>query len=180
MYPKVIALSGPLRGSTYDLKESRIEVGRLASSQISIPDQAVSRRHCVFEAEGEHVVLRDLDSRNGTRVNGIPIREHVLENGDVIEMGDSQVLFLLTEPRSDGQRPLVTIRETNLDPSATVIARPATGRGHGRLTHSDSTARKAHYFDVLLKISRALASARNMESLAQELLATILQVIPAS
>jgi transcriptional regulator with GAF, ATPase, and Fis domain len=58
----------------------------------------MSRRHCAVEAASGRFTLRDLGSANGTYVNGIPVRERVLEHGDRIRAGDSMFLFLQAEP----------------------------------------------------------------------------------
>jgi Nif-specific regulatory protein len=77
-------------------------IGRDSGSQLSIPDQLMSRRHCAVETASGRFTLRDLGSANGTYVNGIPTRERVLEHGDRIRAGDSVLLFLHTESLGTG------------------------------------------------------------------------------
>lgn len=183
MTPKLVALLGPARGKTYSLDEARVDLGRLASNRICVPDQSVSRRHCVLETEHEQITLRDLESRNGTRVNGLPIMTRVLEDGDVIEVGDSQFLFLRNDPPPEAPGPLVTIQEISLDAANTVKLSGRVGErlesGAPDLAAAQAT-RKAHDLDVLLRINSALNQVRDLEPLARQLLAMILEVIPAA
>src|SRR4029077_4784589 len=69
-------------------------VGRDSSNQILLTDPSVSRAHCVMEATPAGYRLKDLESRNGTFVNGIPIRTHELQNGDRVEIGRSAFIYL--------------------------------------------------------------------------------------
>jgi two-component system, NtrC family, response regulator HydG len=181
MHPRLIALLGPLRGRNFELNGKRNVIGRLTSNAICIPDQAVSRQHCVLEADGEQVTLQDLDSRNGTRVNGIPVKKRPLEDGDLIEVGDSQFLLVLGRSQSAVQSSSVTMRDSALEPT-TIIKLPGRESPRPRATEPppDSRAgRKAHGLDVLLKINHALASMRELEPLEHQLLAMIFEVIPA-
>jgi transcriptional regulator with GAF, ATPase, and Fis domain len=182
MHPKLIALLGPLRGKSFDLNGKKNVIGRLTSNAICIPDQAVSRQHCALDVEEDRVILQDLDSRNGTSVNGIPVINRSLEDGDLIEVGDSQFLFLLGRRQAEIQSSSVTMRDSDLGPT-TMIKLPGTERAHPRAAeslHTDAKAgRKAHDLDVLLKINHALASMRELEPLQHQLLAMIFEVIPA-
>ncbi|MGH9403693.1 MAG: FHA domain-containing protein, partial [Terriglobia bacterium] len=108
MSPKLVTLLGPHRGKVYNFDEKKITIGRLPSQTIFLPEQGVSRQHCILEIEGGHVILRDMDSRNGTRVNGMPVMQRALEDGDVIEVGDSQFLVLLHEPQAEETQTSVT------------------------------------------------------------------------
>lgn len=64
-----------------------VTVGRLLSCEISSADPRLSRAHATFEVVGGDVVVRDLGSGNGTRVNGAPITEHRLTTADQVEVG---------------------------------------------------------------------------------------------
>jgi len=86
--------------------DAGVSIGRDQSSTFAVPDLALSRRHCSIErAAGDGArgfVLRDLDSRNGTLVNGLPVRQHQLADGDQIRIGDSALIFVAgSEPAMD-------------------------------------------------------------------------------
>jgi hypothetical protein len=75
----------------------RIVVGRDPLCEISHDDSLLSRRHAEFVTTGDTVTLRDLGSRNGVFVNGERAMEHVLEPGDVIQIGPLRARFVLDD-----------------------------------------------------------------------------------
>src|SRR5262244_3556745 len=79
MNPRLIGVAGPLHG-------------------------ALSRKHCVVRRAGAACTVRDLQSRNGTRVNGIPVEERELAHGDQLSVGSS-VLMFLSEAEGPDARP---------------------------------------------------------------------------
>ncbi len=89
---------------TYDMVDETMTVGRLSDNQIVIEDVSVSSHHAVLIQKSRGYQLRDLDSTNGTRVNGEPTREAVLEHGDRIRFGKIEAHY---HSESDtGSRPL--------------------------------------------------------------------------
>ena len=70
-----------------------ITIGRLPESSVVVTDPNASRRHAEIRRDGNDVVVVDLGSTNGTRVNGAPIRERVLEDGDEIVIGTTFLRF---------------------------------------------------------------------------------------
>lgn len=89
------------------LATAETTVGRDASCGITIDDASVSRAHACFDVRDDSVVLRDLGSRNGTRVNGVRIRGPVtLANNDRIRIGPRELVFTDqdTERTSDRDR----------------------------------------------------------------------------
>jgi len=79
---------------TVFLGDQPVVIGRDVGCDIPIPDLKISRRHCVIEpAEGGGWRVRDLESGNGTRINGRQISSHDLAREDVLEVGDAKVLF---------------------------------------------------------------------------------------
>jgi transcriptional regulator with GAF, ATPase, and Fis domain len=105
MAAKVVVLAGPLCGEAFSIEAAETTIGRDAAVQLSIPDHLMSRRHCTVELAGDRFTLRDLGSSNGTFVNGMPVRERVLEHGDRIRAGQSVLLFLGEPSASGAERP---------------------------------------------------------------------------
>ena len=72
-----------------------VVIGRLPECTIVLGDPNVSRRHAeVARAEdGQGAVVRDLQSTNGTRVNGVPVREQALADGDEVTVGTTVLRF---------------------------------------------------------------------------------------
>ncbi len=77
-----------------DLRDGgSISIGRHADNTIPIQDDRASRFHCVIERTGAAASLRDLKSRNGTKVNEQPVDSAVLRNGDVVRIGKTRFRF---------------------------------------------------------------------------------------
>src|SRR5690242_10817800 len=94
----LVGMDGPPKGRLVPLGEAEVSVGRDQANAVPIDDLAASRHHCVIRLSGERFQLTDLESRNGTFVNGVPVRQRVLEHNDQIRVGGSVFLFLRSVP----------------------------------------------------------------------------------
>jgi sigma-54 dependent transcriptional regulator, acetoin dehydrogenase operon transcriptional activator AcoR len=70
-----------------------VVIGRDADCDVTLNDSATSRRHARIERRGEHYYIVDLDSTNGTMVNGRRVRERLLVENDVVRIGDTVFRF---------------------------------------------------------------------------------------
>jgi pSer/pThr/pTyr-binding forkhead associated (FHA) protein len=95
--PRLVAIEGPLCGRTFYLDEPALSIGRLVSNDICLEDPFVSRKHCVIRTEKEHYVIRDLNSANGTLINGERVNAGLLKEGSLIGIGASLFVFRLPE-----------------------------------------------------------------------------------
>lgn len=102
MPPHVVAVAGPLNGRAFPLAGPALSVGRAPQNDLPIQDSSISRQHCVIAAAHDDYVVRDLRSRNGTYVNGLPIEERALHHGDEIQIGHSVLVFVRDIPAIDG------------------------------------------------------------------------------
>ncbi|TDB38177.1 MAG: DUF2662 domain-containing protein [Actinobacteria bacterium] len=75
------------------LRGEQVVVGRLADCQIHLPDVNVSRRHAAFIRMDDGWAIEDLDSTNGTLLNGKTVARARLRDGDVIEIGVTQLIY---------------------------------------------------------------------------------------
>jgi pSer/pThr/pTyr-binding forkhead associated (FHA) protein len=91
--PKLIVTRPDLPEVTFELVQEYTHLGRAAGNEISLPYPSISSRHCIFIISGPDIVVRDLNSSNGTLVNGEPINEVVLRPGDVIQTGVCEIKF---------------------------------------------------------------------------------------
>ncbi|HEY4422040.1 MAG TPA: DUF3662 and FHA domain-containing protein [Pseudonocardia sp.] len=80
-------------GRTYDLTQGSHVIGRGQDSAFRLPDTGVSRRHLEINWDGQSATLTDLGSTNGTTVNGNPVQTWQLNDGDVIRVGHSSLIF---------------------------------------------------------------------------------------
>jgi two-component system cell cycle response regulator len=91
--PWLVVVSGTGNiGKTYRL-ESRLGIGRSPQCQVHVDEDGVSRRHAQIELTTEgNVQIVDLESRNGTFVNGAPVSRVLLRDGDKIQIGGTTIL----------------------------------------------------------------------------------------
>lgn len=90
--PRVVIISGTEAGAAYPIKGT-LTFGRAESNTVVLRDAKVSRQHAQIQQQGNEFVLIDLNSSNGTHVNGQRVEEHVLGNGDEIQIGDFVLQF---------------------------------------------------------------------------------------
>ena len=76
------------------LAKDRTTIGRRSHNDVVIDNLAVSGEHAVIYSAGGEVYLEDLGSTNGTTVNGQPIKKHLLQSGDTLEIGKYRLKFL--------------------------------------------------------------------------------------
>jgi hypothetical protein len=80
-------------GTRITIGAEPVTIGRLPECGVVVGDPNVSRRHAEVRRQGTDVVVVDLQSTNGTRVNGVPIRERVLADGDEITVGTTAIRY---------------------------------------------------------------------------------------
>ena len=82
-----------ISGIAHDLAEDFITIGRGRDNTIIINHPSVSTRHAQLQRTGEICRLKDFNSTNGTRVNGIPVTESILRAGDLIQFGAAEARY---------------------------------------------------------------------------------------
>jgi len=93
----LVVLNGKHAGRTIRVKESEFSIGRESDCDLRPKSKRISRRHCIILVEPQRVVVRDLDSRNGTFVNGEKIEaERSLNNRDRLAIGQMKLEVQLT------------------------------------------------------------------------------------
>lgn len=102
----------------WEIDEDCIVVGRGELANIQVPDQSLSRRHFVIVREGESCVVEDLNSRNGTWVDGKRVLAMKLRHNDRIHAG--QTWFLFVDPAAEA-----AARRRRLGPHGTRILEAA-------------------------------------------------------
>lgn len=86
-------LDGADRGRVYNDLELPITIGREEGSQIQLNDERISRFHAKLQLDHGQIVLTDLGSTNGTKVNGEEVQIRILRFGDLVSLGRSVLLF---------------------------------------------------------------------------------------
>lgn len=171
--PKLVSIVGPVCGGVFALPDNEGEtfsIGRSVNNTLCLLDPSVSRNHCVLSRKGLDIIATDLSSVNRTYINGLPLTEHALRNGDEIKIGESLFLFVTEgdsgtrEGNGAGASERIRLARTQVRPVADSIRLSATlGR----------------YFDALLAMAEAVRSAPNPEDAARQILESLCNALPA-
>ena len=95
---RIVLLSEGLTGRTFELKAEKTTVGRLPDNAFSIPEASVSSHHAEFHLRGSDVLVKDLNSTNGTFVNGERVAECVVKPGQILRLGTVEMRLETGEP----------------------------------------------------------------------------------
>jgi pSer/pThr/pTyr-binding forkhead associated (FHA) protein len=93
---KLVVLSAGMNGRTHELNVDKTTIGRVEDNTFQIADPSVSSHHCEILLRGSDVVVKDLNSTNGSFLNGEKFSEVVLKPGQTLRLGQIE-LQLLTE-----------------------------------------------------------------------------------
>jgi len=159
---------------------ARVSIGSGEESDIRIEDKGVAAQHCTIDCTDGRYMLSDLDGRDGTFINGIPVKQREIASGDEIAVGNSAFLFS-AEKQHPGEGSEVRLKERN-DAAAQVqqvryeelpFLRPES------LAALPAPERMARNLSVLLRISTGIGGMRDVELLEWTLLGMVFDVIPA-
>jgi two-component system, NtrC family, response regulator GlrR len=146
-------VAGPGAGAVHTSDGARVAVGTHESAQLRLEDRTVSRFHCEITVADERAEVRDLGSRNGTVVDGVPIFHAALRDGSVLALGHTQLRFELGRDhvqvplsdkerfgtlvgRSPAMRALFARLERVAPTDATVLVEGETGTGKEAVAES--------------------------------------------
>jgi hypothetical protein len=104
----VVSRDGTLVASRF-IESERLVLGRATDCDVRLEDIAVSKHHALIEMLGKDFVLRDLDSANGTKVNGQSVSRHLLHHGDLIQILSYEIRYVdhKSVAGGDGDRTMV-------------------------------------------------------------------------
>lgn len=91
----LLVISGPAAGTEHPIEAPSTTVGRSPEADLRLDDSSLSQEHAVFEYADGALRIRDLNSTNGTVVNGSEVTVAELKHGDRIELGEQFLRFLL-------------------------------------------------------------------------------------
>jgi len=185
MTPRLIVISGKMKGTVFALSEKEVSIGREPGSSICLNDPSVSRRHCLIEYDDDNrFFIQDLESFNGIFVNGTPVNKRELKHGDQLGIGDVVVFFLLQEIESEAffNPDTFTLKDDDVDNRSTVklLRKDAIYLSPERLfSELPQMARVAKNLSTLLQITSSLNQTGELGDLQQNLLELIAKAIPA-
>ena len=136
--PELLVTSGSMSGARFEVGPGGLRLGRSSSNDVSIPDEELSRNHCLFEQSGEAGIrVTDLASANGTFVNGEQLGSdsRELKSGDAIEVGSTKICIV-------GEGPSLAPRAAGINVAATVdlgLGSASAGAEQGEVASSKSS-----------------------------------------
>ncbi len=185
--PSLFVIQGRDQGQRFTLDEAFVGIGRVGGNAIQLHDTEVSRKHAVLEEAGEEYVLRDLNSSNGTFVNGKRAKEQRLCSGDQIQVGRTMLLYtgnvesLAAAAESgvhivgraghdDGSRILHAISQTE---GSDLLATPADQ------TQSPWLARARSNLQLMYRTSLAVSHTLDIDQLLARIMSMIFEWVDA-
>jgi len=88
---KLVVLSEGFTGLTCELKVDKTTVGRLEDNSFQVAEPSISSHHCELTRRGAELLVKDLNSTNGTFINGEKVAEAVLKPGQILRLGQVEM-----------------------------------------------------------------------------------------
>ena len=101
---KLVVLSVGMTGRTQELKAEKTTIGRVEDNTFQIAEPSVSSHHCEVLLRGKDVVVRDLNSTNGTYINGEKITETVIKPGQILRLGQIEMRLETDAPAAPAKK----------------------------------------------------------------------------
>ena len=185
--PSLFVIQGRDRGHRFELVDTATTLGRDVVNTIRLQDTEVSRRHAEVRSSPDGCELVDLNSSNGTYVNGRRTQRHALASGDQVQMGGTLLLFTAGgDPRSailDGSVELVT--PAGQDDSRIVRSMPEKEGSReifgGAMTGSESPwlARARSNLQVMYRTALAVSHTLDIDELLNRIMQLIFEWVDA-
>ena len=126
--PKMIVSIDGVVIKEVQLTKDRTTLGRRPYNDIVIDNLAVSGEHAVLQLTGNEVFLEDLNSTNGTYVNGKAVKKQLLQNNDTVEIGKYKIKFINEAPGATFEKTMII--KPGMVPPMPPKAAPAGGAGN--------------------------------------------------
>jgi pSer/pThr/pTyr-binding forkhead associated (FHA) protein len=128
--PKMIVSIDGVVIKEVQLTKDRTSLGRRPYNDIVIDNLAVSGEHAVLQMSGNEVFVEDLNSTNGTYLNGKAVKKQQLANGDTVEIGKYKIKYV-NEAASAGFEKTMIVKAGSVAPVASVAAQPPVDGSSG-------------------------------------------------
>lgn len=128
--PKLVVLTPAMNGLSFEVTTEKASVGRLDDNRFCVAEPSVSSHHCEVWLKGDDILVKDLDSTNGTFVNEsqvAPQKDSVVRPGQVLRLGQVELRHETGKRQSDQPRQTV-----KLDPTAGTTIVMTKGAGFGK------------------------------------------------
>ena len=103
---KLVVLSAGMTGRTHELKADKTTIGRVEDNTFQIAEPSVSSHHCEVLLQGSDVIVRDLNSTNGTYINGEKVAEAVIKPNQILRLGQIEMRLETDVPAAPAKKHL--------------------------------------------------------------------------
>ena len=100
---KLVVLSPGMTGRSHELKSEKTSIGRVEDNTFQVAEASVSSHHCEVVMRGSEVLVRDLNSTNGTFVSGERVEERTLKPGQILRLGQVEMRLETDAAASPGK-----------------------------------------------------------------------------
>ncbi|WP_223758039.1 ATP-binding protein [Myxococcus sp. RHSTA-1-4] len=165
-----------------------VTIGRADSQPICIPHPSLSRQHALIECTDGRFFVVDLQSKNGTFVNGTQVRRQELRFGDTLRLGDLHFLFMDKSPSvlaadasADGTGPLSAlrpqvVRAVTRVPLQELVRDAPSGEGHPSASDAAAT-RTRDKLRILLEVAKLFSASDNIDEVLSRILDLAFQIL---
>jgi len=119
---KLVVLSAGMTGRSHLLKADKTTIGRVDDNMFQIPEPSVSSHHCEVIVRGNDVIVHDLNSTNGTFINGEKVSESALQLGQVLRLGQIELRLDTDDAPPPTAAPAPAAPTTSAAPSSTTTS----------------------------------------------------------
>ena len=161
----------------YELRAG-MTIGRTRENDVAVLHKSLSREHARIAVDGDRVLLTDLDSKNGTYVNGARVKEAELRAGDSVRCGD--VEMRVADASGDAPAPSRTLdpakHSTNLSLDE-LVRSGGDGRSMLRVATAEGPDRTEHKLQLLLRVAELLSKPRSIDALLSDVLDLAVRIL---
>lgn len=186
--PSLFVIRGNDQGTRFELVDPVVRLGRDASASAQLHDSEVSRHHAELRRDEQgNYVISDLNSSNGTYINGRRIRQHTLRSGEQVQVGSTLLLYTgALDPSADRLADIVRIAEAPDEQEASRIVRSVTQKeGSALLDFSADKpenawlARARGNLQVMYRTALAVSHTLDIDQLLQRIMELIFEWVEA-
>lgn len=170
--PQIIVNPGTKDEYSVEILPGSTTIGRADSNQISILDKSLSRVHARISRRGRTIAIEDLDSTNGTEVNGTRIRTHELNHGDAVRCGDVLMMFV-EDPRI--LKEVALHRTTGFKLGGGTINLGQSTLALPSIDDASGTA--AERLSILLQVAEILSSPEEISTLLERIVTLLFEIM---
>jgi PAS domain-containing protein len=158
---KLFVINGPITGTSFDLSDGTTSIGRASENTIRLDDESISRKHARVVRKGNKLFIQDLKSKNGTMIEGFPIKPGVeteVAEGVPITIGDI-LISLGTKYSEDGTPPQYSIN----------LSKQADGKS-ADLLYKDTRITSRTKLELIYEVSTVLMQSLDIDELCEKIM----------